>query len=154
MKNYVAAGRWFPAGSSVEEGDVNLPSAEFLIRQVLYGNEWFRKEFGKASAEYMLPDCFGFPASLPTILAHSGVKGFSTQKLVWGSSAPGGGPQSLEKTPEGTPFNVGVWVGPDGESVLAGLNPGSYSGGIDTDLSEPLPAVPANPALADLQQKI
>ncbi len=31
-----------------------------------------------------------------------------------------GGPESLEKTPEGTPFNVGVWVGPDGESVLAG----------------------------------
>jgi hypothetical protein len=59
----------------------------------------------------MLPDCFGFPASLPTILAHSGVKGFSTQKLTWGSSADAGGPQSNEKTPEGTPFNVGVWVG-------------------------------------------
>ncbi len=29
----------------------------------------------------MLPDCFGFPASLPSILAHAGVKGFSTQKL-------------------------------------------------------------------------
>ena len=52
-----------------------------LIRQVLYGNTYFRREFGKASAEYMLPDCFGFPASLPTILAHSGVLGFSTQKL-------------------------------------------------------------------------
>ena len=37
--------------------------------------------FGKASNEYMLPDCFGFPASLPTILAHAGLKGFSTQKL-------------------------------------------------------------------------
>jgi Glycosyl hydrolases family 38 N-terminal domain len=76
----------------------------------------------------MLPDCFGFPASLPTILAHAGVKGFSTQKLVWGSSAPGGGPESIEPTPEGTPFNVGVWVGPDGESVLAGLNPGDAQG--------------------------
>ena len=72
----------------MEEGDVNAPSAEAIIRQILYGNNWFRKELGKASAEYMLPDCFGFPASLPTILAHSGVKGFSTQKLVWGSSAP------------------------------------------------------------------
>ncbi len=85
LQKYVAAGRWFPAGSSMEEGDVNAPSAEAIIRQILYGNDWFRKEFGKASAEYMLPDCFGFPASLPTILAHSGVKGFSTQKLVWGS---------------------------------------------------------------------
>jgi len=144
VKKYVDQGRWFPAGSSMEEGDVNTPSAETIIRQILYGNNWFRKELGKASAEYMLPDCFGFPASLPTILAHSGVKGFSTQKLVWGSSAPGGGVESLEKTPEGTPFNVGVWIGPDGESALSGLNPGDYSGGIYSDLSQPLPPLPPN----------
>jgi alpha-mannosidase len=154
VKKYVDQGRWFPAGSSMEEGDVNAPNAEAIIRQILYGNEWFQKEFGKSSAEYMLPDCFGFPSSLPTILAHSGVKGFSTQKLTWGSSAPAGGKESLEETPEGTPFNVGVWVGPDGESVVAGVNPGAYSGGIDTDLSKPLPPEPANPAIADLQQKI
>jgi alpha-mannosidase len=154
LKKYVDEGRWFPAGSSMEEGDVNNPSAEAIIRQILYGNNWFRHEFGKASAEYMLPDCFGFPASLPTILAHSGVKGFSTQKLVWGSSANAGGLQSLEKTPEGTPFNVGVWVGPDGESVLAGVNPGSYNGNIDTDLSAPLPPAPPNTALTELGKKI
>jgi alpha-mannosidase len=154
LKKYVNEGRWFPAGSSMEEGDVNAPNAEGIIRQILYGNEWFRHEFGKASAEYMLPDCFGFPASLPTILAHSGVKGFSTQKLTWGSSANVGGLDSIEQTPEGTPFNVGVWVGPDGETVLAGLNPGSYGGSIDTDLSKPLPPEQPNPALADLQKKI
>ena len=153
LKQYVKKGRWFPAGSSMEEGDVNTPSAETIIRQILYGNQWFRKEFGKASAEYMLPDCFGFPSSLPTILAHSGVKGFSTQKLVWGSSAPGGGPESREKTPEGTPFNVGVWVGPDGESIIAGLNPGSYNGDIDTDLSKPLPPEKPDTQLAELQTK-
>jgi alpha-mannosidase len=154
LKEYVDQGRWFPAGSSMEEGDVNAPSAEGIIRQVLYGNEWFRKELGKASAEYMLPDCFGFPASLPTILAHSGVKGFSTQKLVWGSSANAGGPESLEKTQEGTPFNVGVWVGPDGETVLAGLNPGSYGGGVYTDLSKSFPPAPPNGAAQDIQNKI
>src|SRR5438876_380202 len=153
LTQYVHSGRWFPAGSSMEEGDVNAPSAEAIIRQILYGNEWFRKEFGKASAEYMLPDCFGFPASLPTILAHSGVKGFSTQKLTWGSSADAGGPESIERTPEGTPFNVGVWVGPDGESVLAGLNPGSYSGGIYTDLSKPLHEPPPNPTLKEIETK-
>ena len=154
LKKYVDEGRWFPAGSSMEEGDVNTPSAETIIRQVLYGNNWFRKELGKASAEYMLPDCFGFPASLPTILAHTGVKGFSTQKLVWGSSAPGGGLESLEKTPEGTPFNVGVWVGPDGETVLAGLNPGDYSGGIYSDLSKPLPPLSPNPEFEDLKKRL
>jgi alpha-mannosidase len=143
VKHYVDSGRWFPAGSSMEEGDVNAPSAEAIIRQILYGNDWFRKELGKASAEYMLPDCFGFPASLPSILAHAGVKGFSTQKLTWGSSADAGGPESIEQTPEGTPFNVGVWVGPDGRSVIAALNPGSYSADITTDLSTPLPPAPA-----------
>ena len=44
------------------ESDVNSPSAESIIRQILYGNQFFRREFGKTSAEYMLPDCFGFPA--------------------------------------------------------------------------------------------
>ena len=43
LKQYVAAGRWFPAGSSMEEGDVNSPNAESIIRQVLYGNNYFRQ---------------------------------------------------------------------------------------------------------------
>src|SRR5437870_4259343 len=117
LKRYVAAGRWFPAGSSMEEGDVNSPNAESIIRQILYGGQYFRREFGKTSAEYMLPDCFGFPASLPSILAHVGIKGFSTQKLEWGSATDAGGPDSPEKTPPGTPFNVGIWEGPDGAGV-------------------------------------
>jgi alpha-mannosidase len=74
VKKYIAAGRWFPSGSSVEENDVNSPSAESIIRQVLYGTQYFKREFGKTSAEYMLPDCFGFPASLPSILLHAGIK--------------------------------------------------------------------------------
>ena len=145
VKRYVAEGRWFPAGSSVEEGDVNLPNAEGIIRQILYGNEYFRKEFGKASEEYMLPDCFGFPASLPSILAHAGVRGFSTQKLSasWQPAPLVGGPDSPEQTPEGIPFNVGIWEGPDGKSVIAALNPGSYTSTIRTDLSKSPPPPPA-----------
>jgi alpha-mannosidase len=147
MQQYAASGRWFPAGSSIEEGDVNLPSAEAIFRQVLYGNEYFRKDFGKASNEYMLPDCFGFPASLPSILAHAGVKGFSTQKLnaQWQPAAKVGGPDSPEQTPEGIPFNVGRWVGPDGSSIIAALNPGGYGSNVYTDLSkEPTEPPPAS----------
>jgi alpha-mannosidase len=150
VKDYVARGRWFPAGSSVEEGDVNAPSAEALIREILYGNLYFKREFKKASEEYMLPDCFGFPASLPSILAHAGIKGFSTQKLSanWQPGARVGGPGSIEQTPEGIPFNVGVWEGPDGKTVLAALNPGSYSSSVTYDLSrspEALPDATPNP---------
>ena len=151
MQRYVAAGRWFPAGSSIEEGDVNLPSAEGIFRQILYGNEYFRKDFGKASTEYMLPDCFGFPASLPSILAHSGLKGFSTQKLnaAWQPAPIIGGPDSPEQTPEGIPFNVGLWVGPDGKSILAALNPGSYGSNAYTDLSKE-PTAPPPPTAPQL----
>jgi alpha-mannosidase len=136
LKQYIAAGRWFPAGSSVEEGDVNVPSAESIFRQILYGNRFFRREFGKTSAEYMLPDCFGFPASLPSILAHAGLKGFSTQKLTWNSAARIGGRGSIEETPRGIPFNVGYWVGPDGRGIVAALNPGSYGGQVREDISK------------------
>ena len=143
VKQYVAAGRWFPAGSSMEEGDVNSPSAESIIRQILYGTQFFRHEFGKTSAEYMLPYCFGFPASLPSILAHMGLKGFSTQKLTWGSAARVGGPGSIENTPVGIPFNVGFWEGPDGRGVIAAFNPGSYGGQVREDISRsPLIADP------------
>ena len=122
MKAYVAAGRWFPAGSNVEEGDVDMPSEESIIRQVLYGNQFFRHEFGIASNEFTIPDCFGFPASLPSIFAHCGLTGFNTQKLTWGSAV-------------GIPFNVGVWEGPDGQSVVAALNPGAYVSGVPGDMS-------------------
>src|SRR3984885_3391640 len=153
IKQYAARGQWFPAGSSVEEGDVNLPDAEGIFRQILYGNTYFRHEFGKASNEYMLPDCFGFPASLPSILAHAGIKGFSTQKLnaTWQPAPKVGGPDSPEQTPEGIPFNVGVWTGPDGKSVVAALNPGGYTGTVFTDLSKNPGPPPPRPPLTDQQ---
>src|SRR5512141_1707272 len=43
MKAYIAAGRWFPSGSSMEENDVNSPSAESTMRQILYGTQFFRR---------------------------------------------------------------------------------------------------------------
>ena len=121
LRAHVQAGRWFPSGAMMEESDVNSPSAESIVRQVLYGSQWFRRELGTTSAEVMLPDSFGFPGSLPSILAHMGIRGFSTQKLTWGSAA-------------GVPFNVGMWEGPDGASVIAAFNPGSYGSEITSDL--------------------
>ena len=156
LKQYVATGRWFPAGSSMEEGDVNSPNAESIIRQILYGNNWFRKEFGMASDEYMLPDCFGFPASLPSILAHAGIKGFSTQKLSsgWQPAPHVGGPDSPEKTPVGIPFNVGIWEGTDGRTVIAALNPLSYGSQVLYDISKAPPPPPGpDPALTAQQNQ-
>ena len=156
LKQYVASGRWYPAGSSMEEGDVNSPNAESIIRQILYGNNWFRKEFGMASEEYMLPDCFGFPASLPSLLAHAGIKGFSTQKLSsgWQPAPHVGGPDSPEQTPVGIPFNVGIWEGPDGRTVIAALNPLGYGSQVTYDLSKsPQPPPPPDPNLTTQQNQ-
>ncbi|MBX3381537.1 MAG: hypothetical protein KF805_15685, partial [Phycisphaeraceae bacterium] len=122
LKGYVAAGKWFPCGSSVDENDANVPSGESFVRHILYGNRFFRREFGVASEEFMLPDCFGFPAALPTLLNHCGIQGFSTQKLTWGS-------------PVGIPFKVGRWIGPDDSEVLAALDPGAYVGQVKENLA-------------------
>jgi alpha-mannosidase len=115
LKKYVAAGRWYTAGSSWTENVVDVPSSESVIRQILMGSQYFKKEFGTESLEYMLPDCFGFSYSLPSILNHCGILGFSTQKLTWESA-------------NGIPFNIGRWIGPDGNYVIAALNAGNYAG--------------------------
>jgi len=118
LKKYVSQGRWFVGGSSVDECDANIPSPESIIRHVLYGNNYFRAEFGKESVDFLLPDCFGFQAHLPSALAHAGIKGFSTQKLGWGSAV-------------GIPFNIGNWKGPDGKGVVAALNATDYGGDVE-----------------------
>ncbi|WP_319589322.1 glycoside hydrolase family 38 C-terminal domain-containing protein [uncultured Draconibacterium sp.] len=123
VKDYVGAGRWHVSGSSVDEGEVNVSSSESLIRQVLYGNDFFKKEFGKESYDYMLPDCFGFLANAPSIWHHCGLLGFSTQKLTWNVAVD-------------LPFNVGVWNGPDGKGIIAALNATKYTGKVEKRLDK------------------
>ena len=114
IKEYVRLGRWNPCGACYENGDVNIPSPEALIRNIVYGNGFFKKEFGVQSNDIFLPDCFGFGRALPSVAAHSGVKGFSTGKLFWGSAVP-------------IPFDIGKWIGVDGKGVTAALMPFSYT---------------------------
>lgn len=115
LKRYVAAGRWHVSGSSVDANDVMTPSAESVIRNFLYGHTFFVKEFGVSGGhDVMLPDCFGFPYSLPSLASHCGLKGFHTAKLAWGSSAYSSLP----------PF--GIWQGVDGSQIYAIYKPQPY----------------------------
>ena len=114
LKKYIADGRWSPCGSCYENGDVNIPSPEALIRNILYGNSFFRNEFSVESNDIFLPDCFGFGKALPSVAAHSGLTGFSTGKLFWGSSVD-------------IPFDIGKWRGIDGNGLWAALMPFSYT---------------------------
>src|SRR5687767_1744157 len=122
LQKYVAAGRWRLSGSWINAVDVNMPSPESLFRHALYGQRFFREEFGKVSRDIYLPDCFGFPWSLPSIARASGLNSFSTQKLTWGRPIP---------------FPVGRWKGVDGSEILAALDPKSYTSRItgDTDIT-------------------
>jgi alpha-mannosidase len=122
LKRHVADGRWKVAGSWVDAVDTNIPSPESLTRQALYGNGFFRREFGVTSRDVFLPDCFGFGYALPSVAAHCGLSGFSTQKLTWGSAY-------------GVPFDIGLWQGVDGARLVAAINPGEYVARIRDDLS-------------------
>lgn len=113
VKEYVKAGRWNVCGSAFENGDVNIPSPEALFRNILFGNSYFEKTFGKRSVDIYLPDCFGFGWALPSIMRHANLMGFTTQKLAWGSAY-------------GVPFDIGKWQGVDGSQVYASINPHDY----------------------------
>ena len=65
VKKYITEGRWHISGGSINASDVMVPSAESVIRNFLYGQSYYKKEFGrKGGTDIMLPDCFGFPYSL------------------------------------------------------------------------------------------
>ncbi len=123
LKQYITADRWHVCGSSLDATDTHMPSPESHIRSILLGNGYFKKEFGKSSKDIFLPDCFGFGYALPSIAVHCGLKGFSTQKLTWGSAY-------------GLPFDIGMWEGVDGSKVVAAINPGEYVGDLKEDLSK------------------
>ncbi len=144
LRGYVASGRWKVAGSTWDAMDANIPSSEALMRQVLLGNGFFEREFGVRSSDIFLADCFGFRAALPSIAAHMGLTGFSTQKLVWGAGSPilrtdgsaapplpGGGNVRMD---------LGRWRGPDGGEILVSLLEGNYTYRFERDGDTPIAA--------------
>ncbi len=121
LQSWVKKVRWKLSGSWINAVDVVNPSPESLFRQALYGQQFFRQEFGQVSSDIYLPDCFGFPYSLPTIGRHSGLTSFSTQKFdLWGGWFR-------------TPFSVGRWEGADGSQLVTALKPGAYNHDVHTD---------------------
>ncbi|MBR5313519.1 MAG: discoidin domain-containing protein [Clostridia bacterium] len=140
LKGYIAEGRWNVAGSTWDAMDANVPSSEALMRQVLYGNGFFEKEFGKKSTDIFLADCFGFNYALPSVEAHMGLNGFHTQKLVWGVGSPiyeEDGTVSKPMPVRGKPrMDLGRWVGPDGNGVAASFLEGDYTYNFDRDNDE------------------
>lgn len=114
IKEKVAAGQWDICGNVWVEADTNIASGEALIRQVLYGTEFFKKEFGKVSKTYWLPDCFGFSWALPQIIKGCGMTNFITSKLSYNDTNK-------------FPYSMFMWQGNNGDRVYAHLMRPAYN---------------------------
>ncbi len=114
IKQRVKEGRWEPNGCFWVEPDLNVPSGESLVRQAVYGNRFFRKEFGIHSRVAWLPDTFGYCYGLPQILKKAQVDYFVTSKLHWNYFTK-------------FPYTFFQWEGTDGSRVVA-VRPWDYNG--------------------------
>jgi alpha-mannosidase len=104
----VRAGKVIADGAMWVEADTNLTSGESLIRQIMYGKQFFKEEFSIDSEVVWLPDVFGYSGSLPQILIGCGCSSFATQKIAW--TYHGGDP---------FPYNTFLWEGIDGTTIPA-----------------------------------
>ena len=111
LKEKIANGQFEPVGAMYVEPDCNIPSAESLIRQCLYGQHYFREKFGKTINNCWLPDVFGNSWILPQILKKSGVDYFVSNKMsTWNDT-------------NRFPHNNFIWKGIDGSEVGACVPP-------------------------------
>lgn len=107
MAARIKSGQWEIMGGMWVEADANMPGPEALARQMIYGRKWFQSRFGTVETPVLwLPDTFGFPASLPQLMAQAGLKWFVTNKLSWNQYNP-------------MPHSTTWWEGLDGTRVLA-----------------------------------
>ncbi len=106
IKEMVEQGRWELLGGMWIEADTNLSGGESLIRQFLYGKNFFMDEFGIEVKNLWLPDVFGYSAALPQIVRKCGCDYFLTTKLAWNKVSR-------------FPHNIFKWRGIDGSEVLS-----------------------------------
>lgn len=118
VKKRIAEGRWHVTGSTWDATDANIPSPESTSRNILYGQLFYKDEFGVKGTDIFLPDCFGFGYTLPALASHAGLIGFSTQKLQW-RHKPFHGNSKI-------PFEIGLWEGIDGSRVMLVADGKSY----------------------------
>lgn len=111
LKEKVANGQFEPVGAMYVEPDCNIPNAESLVRQCLYGQQTYKRMFGKTVNNAWLPDVFGNSWILPQILKKSGVDYFVSNKMsTWNDT-------------NRFPHNNFIWKGIDGSSVYACVPP-------------------------------
>ncbi|MFN5513550.1 MAG: alpha-mannosidase, partial [Cyanobacteriota bacterium] len=119
IKTAVQNRRWELLGGMWVEPDVNLPGAESLVRQLLYGQRYFLSRFGQLAQVAWLPDSFGFCQQLPQLFKQAGIEVFFTGKLHWNDTNP-------------FPHGIFNWRAPDGTDCLTLMSPPNVAGVMDT----------------------
>ncbi len=118
IQQRVKEGRWEVIGGMWVEPDLNMPDGESLVRQILYGKNYFKAKFGVDIKIGWNPDSFGYNWQLPQIYRRSGIDYFVTQKLLW----------AHEFTT--FPYRLFYWESPDGSKMLTYF-PSDYANAID-----------------------
>lgn len=119
VKEHSAHKRFEPVGGMWVEPDGNISCGEALVRQILYGRQFFKNELGCESSVCWMPDVFGVCASLPQILVQSGYKLFYTNK------------QAIWNDTNEFPYNTFWWEGLDGSRIMAHIPPTHFVGKMD-----------------------
>ena len=101
----VRQGRWELVGGMWVEPDLNMPSGESQVRQLLVGQRYFKDKFGVVTRIGWNPDSFGYNWQLPQIYKRSGIDYFVTQKMAWNDATQ-------------LPLKLFWWESPDGSKVL------------------------------------
>ena len=115
IKQFAKEGRMEPVGGGWVENDTNVPCEEALVRQELYGQKFWKEEFGKYVNLRWLPDTFGYSGAMPQILKLSAQDYFMTIKISWSNRTI-------------FPYNTFYWAGIDGTDVLVHMPPeGTYN---------------------------
>ncbi|MES2390772.1 MAG: glycoside hydrolase family 38 C-terminal domain-containing protein [Acidobacteriota bacterium] len=105
IKQRIKEGRWEIVGGMWVEPDLNIPSGESLVRQLLVGQRYFKQQYGVTARIGWNPDSFGYNWQLPQIYKRSGMDYFVTQKMHWNDTNQ-------------LPFRLFWWESPDGSKVL------------------------------------
>lgn len=111
LQQKVKNGQFEPVGAMYVEPDCNIPSAESLIRQCLYGQMTYKRMFGSFVNNAWLPDVFSNSWILPQIFKKCGVDYFVSNKMsTWNDT-------------NRFPHNNFIWRGIDGSELLACVPP-------------------------------
>ncbi|MEM4067302.1 MAG: glycoside hydrolase family 38 C-terminal domain-containing protein [Candidatus Micrarchaeaceae archaeon] len=118
IKKFAVEKKWVPVGGMIVESDCNLIGGESLVRQCLYGQHYFKEEFGDYCKLAWLPDSFGFTEQLPQILSKCRFELFLTTKFTYNDTTR-------------FPHDIFKWKAPDGSQILAHSHMRTYNSEVD-----------------------